>query len=143
MRLVTCAIVVACVAAAISAAGETKGPSGFDVLNGRGRLYKPNNELGTSLAVSVDAMPLAHTAQVLPLDSAGKIVGGDKAGAQTAAALENLDQVLRAAGSSLQQVVKLNVYVARLEDMAGVQNQIAAVFHREMKPAACFVITPL
>ena len=130
-------------AVAAAGAGDTESPSAFDVLGGKARLIRPNVERGMSLAVVVDAAPLVHTAQVLPLDSAGKIVGNGNASAQAAAALENLDQVLRAAGTSLERVVKLNVYVAKEDAARAARDQIAAVFHGEMKPAVSFVVTPL
>jgi enamine deaminase RidA (YjgF/YER057c/UK114 family) len=132
------------ISAAVAARGaDVEPPPAFDVLDGQARLIRPNVERGTSLAVVVDAAPLVHTAQVLPLDSAGKIVGNGNAGSQAAAALENLDQVLRAAGASLERVVKLNVYVAKEDAARAVRDQIAAVFHGEMKPAVSFVVTPL
>jgi len=59
-------------------AGRTEGPSSYDVLGGHGRIYKPNDERKTSQAVSVSDLPLVHTAQVLPLNSAGKIIGATR-----------------------------------------------------------------
>lgn len=72
---------------------------------------EPSRENGVSRAVIVDDVPLAHTAQLLPLDSAGGIVGKGQAARQCNQLLDHLAAVLAEARSGLDQLVKVNVYV--------------------------------
>lgn len=55
--------------------------------------------------------PLVFTAGGVPLDADGNLVGKDDRRAQTEKVIENLDAALRAAGSSLAQVIYTDVYV--------------------------------
>ncbi|MEM0444368.1 MAG: Rid family detoxifying hydrolase [Nitrososphaerota archaeon] len=63
----------------------------------------------------------------------GKVVGGDIK-AQTRVVLENLRAILSAAGASLKDVVKVNVYLARVEDFAAM-NEVYREFFPEEPPA--------
>ncbi|MFG2040106.1 Rid family detoxifying hydrolase [Dactylosporangium sp. NPDC048998] len=61
---------------------------------------------------------LLFTAGMGPVDPAtGELVGGDVE-EQTVLVLRNLDEVLRAGGSSLDRVVKVTVHLADLADFA-------------------------
>src|SRR5690349_20228746 len=61
---------------------------------------------------------LLFTAGMGPVDPAtGELVGRD-VGEQTVQVLRNLDEVLRAGGSSLSRVVKVTVHLADLADFA-------------------------
>jgi len=74
------------------------------------------------------------TAGQIALDAAtGELVGDDAAG-QTAQVLENLSAILRAAGSSLEQVVKTTIYLVDLGDFAAV-NEVYARSMGETPPA--------
>ena len=70
---------------------------------------------GSAKAVVVDAAPLAHTRQILPLDESGNIVGKGNAEDQIDRVLSNLDRALRSAGTSLMKSVKVNMYAATPE----------------------------
>src|SRR5580765_5387291 len=70
---------------------------------------EPNAETGTSAAVSVGNLPLAHTAQMLPLDKSGALVGKGDVSIQSQQVLSNLAAVLTAANSDLAVTIKLNV----------------------------------
>lgn len=98
---------------------------------------------GSSAAVVVaSSLPLAHTAQVLPLDRDGKVIAPGQIAVQTAATLDSLDAVLRAAQSSLDQAVKVNVVVARTEDVV----EVSKVFEKRLakaRPALSFVVGQL
>ena len=105
-----------------------------------GVLFIPSDAApGTSLAVVVDDVPLAHTALVLPLDAAGKLIGVADAAKQAEQVLANLDQALRRAQSDLGNAVKLNVYLAGDEVMPAVQQALAKTFSGPVKPAVAFV----
>jgi len=104
---------------------------------------EPNPETGMSAAVSVGNLPLAHTAQMLPLDRTGTLVGKGDVAAQTGQVLSNLAAVLTAANSDLAATIKLNVYLAQGEVMPVVQQIIARHFQGPIKPAASFVVGSL
>ncbi|MBI5394505.1 MAG: c-type cytochrome [Verrucomicrobia bacterium] len=107
------------------------------------RCIDPDKATGTSLAVVVDPAPLAHTAQLLPLDAAGAVIGKGDAAKQTSAVLAALDAALKEAGSSLRLAVKLNVYLGRPDVMPTVRAALARRFDADMKPASCFVVSAL
>ncbi|KAH7890366.1 Endoribonuclease L-PSP [Phlebopus sp. FC_14] len=52
-------------------------------------------------------------------------------GAQTAAALDNIEKVLKAAGSSLQKIVKANVYMRNMERDFKSMNEVYARYFPE------------
>lgn len=68
----------------------------------------------------------------------GKIVEGDVK-AQTRRVLENLKEILAAAGASLKDVVKVNVYLARQEDFAAM-NEVYREYFGESPPARTTVV---
>src|SRR5262245_7220685 len=77
------------------------------------RSIDPDETTGTSLAVVVDDVPLAHTGQVLPLDAQGNLVGKDRPAEQVAQVLDNLAAALAGAGADFTSLVKVSVYAAR------------------------------
>lgn len=63
-----------------------------------------------------------------PIDPAtGLLIEGD-VGAQTRRVFDNLNTVLRAAGGSLDDVVKVNVYLTSMSDFAAMNAVYADVF---------------
>jgi enamine deaminase RidA (YjgF/YER057c/UK114 family) len=96
---------------------------------------------GTSQAVVVGDWPLAHTAWFLAGDADQPLPEGVEA--QFHAVLDRLDQALAQSGSSLQRIVKLNVYVGRRELVADVERVMAARFHDHRKPACTLVVSRL
>jgi len=71
----------------------------------------------------------------IPLDPAtGQMVGGDFA-LQIRRVLDNLQAVCAAAGGSLQNAVKLQVYVMDLQDFAAVNQAMEAFFEPPYPPA--------
>ena len=99
---------------------------------------RPDATTGASLAVTVDDVPLAHTAQIFPTDANNQVVGPGDARRQADQVLANLEQTLHVAGASLPGVAKLNVYLARDADLPHVQAALAATFSTTSKPAVCF-----
>jgi len=66
----------------------------------------------------------------IPLDpSTGQLVSGE-IGDQTRQVLRNLGEVLRAAGASLDDVVRTTVYLADLEDFAAMNAAYGEFFSR-------------
>jgi len=73
----------------------------------------------------ISAGPYVFVSGQIPLDPAtGELVDGDVA-AQTDQVMRNLSAVLRAAGTSMQRVVKTTIYLSDLEDFAVVNGVYA------------------
>jgi 2-iminobutanoate/2-iminopropanoate deaminase len=69
-----------------------------------------------------------YTAGQVALDPAsGEMVAGDVK-AQTARVMENLQAILSAAGSSFSKVVKTTVFLATMDDFAGMNEVYARAF---------------
>ena len=79
---------------------------------------------------------LLFTAGQIPLDpSSGKLVEGDIE-QQTERVMRNLQAILEAAGSSLDQVVKTTCFLADLDDFQRF-NQIYGQFFTNQPPEPC------
>lgn len=70
--------------------------------------------------------------------STGEVVKGDVK-AQTRRVLENVKSILEGAGSSLEDVVKVNVYLARREDFAAM-NEVYREYFKKDPPARTTVV---
>jgi enamine deaminase RidA (YjgF/YER057c/UK114 family) len=103
------------------------------------QVIEPNPKTGQSLAVRVPAGPLVHTGQIAPL---GPSVVPTPPEDQVREAFARLDSILRTAGSSLKQAVKLNVYVHHNSVTPLVERELAARFNGMHQPAVSWVQTP-
>lgn len=125
-------------------AGRAVEPAAGDAAGGlKPTAYESNPATGTSLAVRVGGFPLVHTAQLLPLHERGEIVAPDDVAAQTRQVIQNLDAALAAADSSLDRVVKLNLYVSDDANVDGAMKIIAQTFTHDPRPACSLVVTRL
>ena len=68
-----------------------------------------------------------------PIDQNGKLIAGDIR-AQTRATLENFQKVLTAAGSNMDNVLQLTVYLSDLNDFKEMNEAYSTFFH-DPKPA--------
>jgi 2-iminobutanoate/2-iminopropanoate deaminase len=75
---------------------------------------------------------------MLALDARGVLVGGDDVVAQAERVHENIEAVLKKAGSGFEHVVKVTVYLRRIEDRAAV-NTVRRRFFGESRPASTLV----
>ncbi|MFQ6101497.1 MAG: Rid family detoxifying hydrolase [Anaerolineae bacterium] len=83
---------------------------------------------------AVCAGGFVFTAGQIGLDPAtGKLVGEDAA-SQTQRALQNIETILKAAGSCMRHAVKTTVYLADMADF-GAMNRVYAEFFPEEPPA--------
>jgi 2-iminobutanoate/2-iminopropanoate deaminase len=97
----------------------------------------------TSRAVVVEGHALAHTRQLLPLNGAGHLVGKDSVDAQIEQVLDNLRAVLEACGSSLDQLVRLNIYAIDSSTTELVRERLSKRIKSSVRPALTAVLTPL
>ncbi|MFC1597322.1 Rid family hydrolase [Planctomycetota bacterium] len=98
---------------------------------------------GMSQAVIVEGHPLVHTRQLLPVDRDGKLVGKGSVDKQVEQVLDNVDAVLKASGSSLGQLVRLNVYAIVPSTVDCVREQLAGRLEAGAGPAITSVLTPM
>ena len=77
---------------------------------------------------------LVFTSGQIPLDPVtGKLISDDIID-QTSQVLKNLEEVLKAAGSSLQKVIKTTIFIQNMEDF-GLINEVYGRFFAENPPA--------
>jgi len=106
------------------------------------RLIEPDPSSGSSAAVVVGDWPLVHTAQILPASLAAN-APAPAAAQQVEQVLDQLDEVLSAADSSLAKAIKLNFYVAEPVLVSVVSQALARRFGGDHQPAVSFVTTRL
>lgn len=81
---------------------------------------------------AIEAKDVIYTSGQIGLTPQGVLVEGIEA--QTRQVLNNLSEVLKTGGSSLQKVVKTTIFLSNMDDFALV-NAIYAEFFGEHKPA--------
>ncbi|MBB4040979.1 2-iminobutanoate/2-iminopropanoate deaminase [Microvirga flocculans] len=89
---------------------------------------------------AIRAGDLVFVSGQLPLDPEGFLVGAGDIRAQTRQVFANIEAILRAAGSSLDRVVKTTVFLTNLDDFAGMNDVYASVF-KQPYPARSTVET--
>jgi reactive intermediate/imine deaminase len=72
------------------------------------------------------------------LDAQGRLVGEGDVVRQTRQVLENMQTVLRAAGATLDDVVKVTVYLKNRDDRAKV-NEVRKEYFKANKPASTLI----
>ena len=94
--------------------------------------------IGYSHAVAVGG-PLIVVSGQVPVDANGRLVGKDDPAEQTRQVLENLSAALAAAGATMDQVVKLTVFLTDLADLADFRRIRDEYFSAETPPASSLV----
>ena len=74
----------------------------------------------------------------VPVDTDGRLVGGDDVLAQARQTFENVGAVLAAGGSSPADVVKVTVFLTDIDDRPGI-NPVRQEFFGETRPASTLV----
>ncbi|RDU72807.1 deaminase [Helicobacter anseris] len=82
---------------------------------------------------AIELNGILYTSGQIPLDKEGNFVNGDIV-AQTTQVLQNLEAVLKEAGSSFEKVIKTTVFLANMEDFIAF-NEVYAKFFGNHKPA--------
>lgn len=93
---------------------------------------------GATAAVVVDEVPLAHTAQLLPLNEKGRLVGAGNIRLQTEQVLKNLALSLKEVQAGMEDVVKLNVCLHHPGLLPEVQGALQKRFGSK-QPAVSYV----
>ena len=87
---------------------------------------------------AVTAGDLVFCSGQIPLDPAEMTLVGDTIAQQTSQVLTNLSEVLKAAGSGLDKVIKTTVFLKDMNDFVEM-NEIYAKFFGDHKPARATV----
>lgn len=93
---------------------------------------------GYSHAVTFSGALVAVSGQV-PVDGEGRLVGKEDAEAQVRQVYANLITALEAAGSGLEHVVKLTVYLTDLDDL-GAFRTVRDEYQNAEHPPACSLV---
>ena len=105
---------------------------------------RPDQVAGTAAAVVVDgAADLFHTRQIMPVDALGKVIAPDRADLQSEIVLEKLESVLKEARSGLDRLVKVDIYVGRVDAVLAFQKALARKMTGKSYPAISFVVGSL
>jgi enamine deaminase RidA (YjgF/YER057c/UK114 family) len=116
-------------------AGEVAGPI---------RTIRSDDRAATSAAVVVAATAhLAHTEQIFPVGADGKVIGAGRVDDQVATVLDRLESTLKQADSGLDQLVKIDVYLARADALASFQKVFGARMAGHGRPAVTYVVGAL
>jgi enamine deaminase RidA (YjgF/YER057c/UK114 family) len=99
---------------------------------------------GIAAAVIVEQGALVHTALLYPEDSDGQLQSGNDAGAQAGRVLANLELALSGAGTSLDNLVRLHIYVTNPSVTPAIDSLLAERFGGgNRRPAVTFVETAM
>ncbi len=146
-RSVTVAILAACLLGPADCPGAEDKPAekaATSEAGGASLEYVPlDAPAGMSQAVIVEGHPLVHTRQLVPLDQAGKMVGDGSVDKQVEQVLDNLEAVLDASGSSLEQLVRLNVYALEPSTVDRVREELQGRLEPAVRPTITAVLTPM
>lgn len=88
--------------------------------------YPP--KFGSPTALAIQAGEFIFVSGMMPWDCDRKLVGGSDVKAQTRQALKNLELTLKAAGSELRQIVKINFFVTDIRDKTAIWEVRKEVF---------------
>ena len=75
---------------------------------------------------------------VAPVDENLDLVGGDDVAAQTRRLFENMDRILKAAGASFGDILKVTVYLTDVNDREAV-NVVRQEFFGDARPASTLI----
>ena len=98
-----------------------------------------SRQKGSSDAVIVKNVPLAHTSQIFSLNKRGKFVFKGELQKQIGQIFSNLSKALNTADSDLEQIVKLNIYLKNTALISEVQTEISSRFKPNKLPAVSYV----
>ncbi len=94
-----------------------------------------------SQAVEVGGM--IYTSGVIPVDPTTGRIAGSSAGEQAERALLNLKNLLEAAGSSMENVVKTVLFIKDMEDFSNINEFYAKYFNEPYPARSCVEVARL
>ena len=101
----------------------------------------PSSSAQSPFAPFVKAGPLIHVSTVSPTDANGAVIEGSVA-EQTKRTLENLRERLRAAGSDLDRLASVMVYLRDAADFAAMNQAYAPFFPKDPPTRTTIVVPP-
>jgi enamine deaminase RidA (YjgF/YER057c/UK114 family) len=108
------------------------------------RYVEPHDDEGSSAAVVVPDVPLAHTQQFLPLNSQFQLIGRGLPKAQIDTVLSHIEAAVSLGDlKSDAAIVKLNIVAASTEVAVEVRQAVAKRFEGKAKPAVSYVVGKL
>ncbi len=105
------------------------------------QIVRSGPDLGLPFSPAVKAGGLIYVSGTVATDANGKIIAGDIK-AQTRQTLNNIQQVLHAAGSSLANAASVMVYLTDASDFAAM-NEVYQTFWPRDPPARTTIVAPL
>ena len=105
------------------------------------KIIRAGPDLKLPFSPAVQAGNLIYLAGTLGTDGSGKVVPGDVK-TQTKRALDNLGEVLKAAGSGFENVASVNVYLKSASDFAAM-NEVYRTYWPKDPPARTTVVANL
>jgi len=99
----------------------------------------PDRETGTSLATVTGDVPLAFTNQIFPFDSNGNLVGEADINRQITRIIDNIELAIIAAGTNMEALIRLHVYLSEDEFSENVLQQLSTLLPEGSRPAITFV----
>jgi 2-iminobutanoate/2-iminopropanoate deaminase len=107
-------------------------------VSGRQEIRVPGRPELAHAADAVRAGGFVFVAGILPVDPEGALVGGDDTVEQARFILDELGRILRSAGCSAQDVVKVCVYLTDVDDRPRI-NPLRQAFFGSTRPASTLV----
>lgn len=105
------------------------------------QVFRAGPDLGFPFSTAVRSGDLVYASGVMATDEKGRVVAGDIR-EQTRRTLDNLAASFAAAGTPLQRAASINVYLARADDFAAM-NEVYRAYFRQDPPARTTVVTGL
>jgi 2-iminobutanoate/2-iminopropanoate deaminase len=87
---------------------------------------------------AVRAGELLFVSGCVPVDQEGRLVGGDDVVVQARQVFRNIEAVLAAAGATFADVVKVTVYLTKIDERSKI-NPVRQEFFGEVRPASTLV----
>ena len=90
----------------------------------------------------VKAGGFIFTSGQIPADSSGRLVGGD-IGIATRQCLQNIREILRAAGATMENIVKVTIFLTDMADFPVVNGAYEAFFSSPPPARSCVQVASL
>ncbi len=104
--------------------------------------FPDGTEIADWYVRAVRAGPFVFVAGTTSLDPKGKVRGRD-AGAQTRVTMRKIDQALKRAGSSMEEVTRLTIYCIDMRDGGAIAAEIARWFKKARCASALIGVSAL